>query len=93
MDRQNLERRVLGGDREHLCVVGVWADTVEARANLELPQLQLGTQHWHLLLIGQLATPEGLRALADPQLTGPEGPVTSAAFGSSSRGNGSQRGR
>jgi hypothetical protein len=68
VDRQDFERRVLAGDRVDLCVAGIWSDAVEEHADLDLPPLQVGAQHRHLPLVGQLATAECLRALADLQL-------------------------
>src|SRR3954454_5265257 len=74
MNREDFERRVLTDDREDLGVAGVGSDPVEEHADLELPPLQVGTQHRNLLLIGQLSTAKCLGASADPQLACPSGP-------------------
>jgi hypothetical protein len=87
VDWEDFERRVRGGDREDVCVAGLRSDAGEEGADLELPPLQVGTQYGHLLLIRQLATPECLCALADPQLAGPGYPQVADPLTFATRGD------
>src|ERR1700729_1671306 len=68
LGRKHLERRVLGSDGTELVVGGGWAGALEEDADLCLPPLEVGEQHWHLLVRGEFAAAEWLRALAQAQL-------------------------
>src|SRR5918994_1481154 len=66
--REDLEGRMAGGDRAELVVGGVGAHALEEHADLNLPALEVGPQHRDLLVVAELARPEVLDLLADPEL-------------------------
>jgi len=66
---ENLEGGMARRDGVELFVGGVGSDTFEEDAHLHLPPLEIGPQHWDLLLVVQLASAKGFDLLADSKLT------------------------